>query len=114
MILERDEYDEPRKKVGNLSNFALIKDELKILVGATSEDRLLLTIGLKQLEHRVAVVSGSLSDILALRKADVGVALGASGTDITRQASNFIILDDNFVSIVKTIKWSRNTLSICR
>ena len=71
--------------MGNISNFALIKDELKVLTGATSEDRLLLTIGLKQLEHRVAVVSGSLSDILSLKKADVGVALGASGNDITRQ-----------------------------
>lgn len=102
--------DGERKKeqIGNMKAFRDIRDKLKVLARSTPEDKYMLVTGLKELNAVVAVTGDGTNDAPALKKADVGFAMGITGTEVAKEASDIILLDDNFASIITAVRWGRN------
>ena len=82
--------------VGNLENFKLIDAQLRVLARSSPDDKYILATGLKQLNHVVAMTGDGTNDAPALKKADIGFAMGITGTEVAKDAAGIILLDDNF------------------
>lgn len=80
---------------------------LRVLARSSPEDKRTLVMRLKAMGETVAVTGDGTNDALALKAADVGFSMGISGTEIAREASSIVLMDDNFASIVKSIMWGR-------
>jgi P-type Ca2+ transporter type 2C len=81
--------------------------QLQVLARSSPEDKRILVKRLKELGETVAVTGDGTNDGPALRAADVGFSMGISGTEVAKEASSIILMDDNFSSIVKAIEWGR-------
>jgi Ca2+ transporting ATPase len=97
-----------KEEIGNKAQFKKVAKQLKVLARSTPEDKYMLVTGLKELGSVVAVTGDGTNDAPALKKADVGFAMGITGTQVAKDASDIILLDDNFASIVTAVKWGRN------
>lgn len=80
---------------------------LQIIARSSPDDKKILVNQLKELGDTVAVTGDGTNDAQALKTADVGFAMGVTGTEVAKEASDIIIMDDNFASIVKAIAWGR-------
>ena len=81
---------------------------LDVLARSSPEDKRMLVARLKHLGETVAVTGDGTNDAPALKTADIGFSMGIAGTEVAKEASSIILMDDNFRSIVKAIMWGRS------
>ncbi|KAK0616440.1 hypothetical protein B0T14DRAFT_523136 [Immersiella caudata] len=81
--------------------------DLRVLARSSPEDKRILVKTLRSLGEVVAVTGDGTNDAPALKAADVGFSMGITGTEVAKEASDIILMDDNFSSIVKALAWGR-------
>jgi len=95
-------------ELGDIEAFKRICDSLEILARSHPQDKYTLVVGLRQLGKVVCVTGDGVNDAPALKRADVGMAMGLTGKDTAKEASDIVLLDDNFYGIVRACVWGRN------
>ncbi|KAG2648889.1 hypothetical protein PVAP13_1NG071300 [Panicum virgatum] len=85
-----------------------VAERISVMARSSPNDKLLLVKALKKRGHVVAVTGDGTNDAPALHEADIGLAMGIQGTEVAKESSDIIILDDNFSSVVKVVRWGRS------
>jgi Ca2+ transporting ATPase len=112
-IVNKDSKE--RKYVLNdIDKFSKAVENIKVIARASPQDKFLLVLGLKEMKNIVAVTGDGTNDAPALKKSDVGLAMGKKGTDIAKDASDIVLLNDSFSSVVTSIKFGRNVYDCIR
>ncbi|KAG6703120.1 hypothetical protein I3842_07G068100 [Carya illinoinensis] len=108
---------------GNLNNEAVIEgvqfrnyspeermekiNRIHVMARSSPFDKLLIVQCLKRKGHVVAVTGDGTNDAPALKEADIGLSMGIQGTEVAKESSDIVILDDNFTSVVTVLRWGR-------
>lgn len=113
-LIEEEKGNNKTERVRNEEKFMEIVSQLRVLARSSPQDKYLLVTGLKNKGAVVAVTGDGTNDAPALKKADVGFAMGIAGTEVAKEAADIILLDDNFATIVTAIMWGRNIYASVR
>lgn len=85
-----------------------VAEKISVMGRSSPNDKLLLVQALRKKGNVVAVTGDGTNDAPALHEADIGLAMGIQGTEVAKESSDIIILDDNFASVVKVVRWGRS------
>ncbi len=108
-IAERDDQVFTAAQIEEMSDAELYRrlPDICVVARSTPQTKLRIVNALMAMGEVVAVTGDGINDAPAIKNADIGIAMGITGTEVSKEASDIVLLDDSFSTIVKSVQWGR-------